>query len=159
MTRGQRRALVRRLIAEQPIATQQDLQQTLEERGVSVNQATLSRDLAEIGARRVHKREGGTKYELGDPAPQVVVPTLDLDTLVLDIASNGSLVVIHTSSGAASAVALMIDSTRIPGVLGTVAGDDTVFVAPRDARSADRLADALWSALSRRGPAARGANP
>jgi len=145
MSLSQRRAIVRKLIQSGEIATQEDLRGALEKQGMSINQATLSRDLAELGARRVRLKEGGTVYEI--PEEQAVVSTLNLESLVADITSNGNMVVVRTSPGAASAIALMIDAAKLKDVLGTIAGDDTVFVAPRSAQKAGRLADSLWSAL------------
>ena len=143
---ARRLSLVRKLIAQGNIATQEDLREKLEAQGLSINQATLSRDLAKLGAHRVSSPEGGTMYEL-PPAP--TVPSLSLETLVIDIMSNGNLVVVQTTPGAASAVALLIDAAKQKDVLGTIAGDDTVFVAPRQAKNADRLAQSLWRALGK----------
>ncbi len=143
---ARRLSVVRKLIAQGNIATQEDLREKLEAQGVSINQATLSRDLAKLGARRVSSPEGGTMYEL-PPAP--TMPSLSLETLVIDITSNGNLVVVQTTPGAASAVALLIDAAKQKDVLGTIAGDDTVFVAPRQAKHADRLAQSLWRALGK----------
>ena len=122
-----RRVAIRELLASQPVATQEDLRELLAARGHDVTQATLSRDLAQLGARRVAQPGGGSRYELPDaPAP---APPLLLD-LVKGIDDNGTLVVVHTSPGAAQVVANVLDRARVPEVLGTIAGDDAIFVAP-----------------------------
>ena len=120
MTPAKRRDLIRELIASRSIETQSDLRVLLHSRGCAVTQATLSRDLATLGARRTARG-----YELDDRATPL------LAELVRSIDDNGSLVVVHTAPGAASAVALAIDRARLPEVLGTIAGDDAIFLAPR----------------------------
>jgi transcriptional regulator of arginine metabolism len=95
----------------------------------------LSRDLAKLGARRA---TGGT-YELPDAIPRVPL----LSDLVRGVDDNGSLVVIHTTAGAAQVVASSFDRARLPEALGTIAGDDTIFVAPARGVTTARLARRL----------------
>ncbi len=127
-----RRDEIRRLIAGRPVATQEELRELLLARGHAVTQATLSRDLAQLGARRVALPAGGTAYELGDAPPL-------LADLVRAIDDNGSLVVVHTHPGAAQVVAGAVDRARLPEVLGTIAGDDAIFLAPARGVTAARL--------------------
>lgn len=136
-----RREAIRRLIRGRRVSTQEDLRTLLAEQGFEVTQGTLSRDLARLGARRAPGEAGGTVYELpiandAPPSSDLLAP---LQRLVLRVRDNGSLVVVNTTPGAASAVALVLDQARLPDVLGTLAGDDTVFVAPVQAASASRL--------------------
>jgi transcriptional regulator of arginine metabolism len=136
-----RREAIRRLIRGRRVSTQEDLRTLLAEQGFEVTQGTLSRDLARLGARRAPGAAGGTVYELpiandAPPSNDLLAP---LQRLVLRVRDNGSLVVVNTTPGAAPAVALVLDQARLPDVLGTLAGDDTVFVAPVQAASASRL--------------------
>jgi transcriptional regulator of arginine metabolism len=149
---GARREAIRRLIHGRRVSTQEDLRALLADRGFEVTQGTLSRDLARLGARRAPGPEGGTVYELPEDAPTAPSgPLLEaLQRLVLQVRDNGALVVVHTTPGAASAVALAFDQARLPEVLGTIAGDDTVFVAPIQAASASRLTRVL-NGLLRKG--------
>jgi transcriptional regulator of arginine metabolism len=143
-----RREAIRRLIRGKKVATQEDLRELLVDQGFDVTQGTLSRDLARLGARRAPAAEGGTLYEL--PAEDAASPPglLEaLDPLVRGVRDNGTLVVVHTTPGAAQAVALALDQARLPEVLGTIAGDDTVFVAPVQAASASRLTRVLQGLL------------
>ncbi len=136
MTRtATRRSEIRRLIASRAIATQEELRALLATAGHSVTQATLSRDLARIGARRGSVQGGGTAYELGDGGPRDVV-----GGLVRSIDDNGTLVVIHTAPGAAQVIASTLDRARLPELLGTIAGDDAIFLAPARGVAAARLA-------------------
>jgi transcriptional regulator of arginine metabolism len=102
--------------------------------GFEVTQATLSRDLARLGARRLSSPEGGTAYELGPEDPRDALAALR--GLVSAVSSNGALVVVRTQPGLAPAVARAIDLARLPDVLGTLAGDDTIFIAPAHAQRA-----------------------
>lgn len=130
-----RRAEIRALIASRPVATQEELRELLAGRGHDVTQATLSRDLAKLGARRA----AGGAYELPDAAPRVPL----LSDLIRGVDDNGSLVVIHTTAGAAQVVASTFDRARLPEALGTIAGDDTIFVAPARGVTTARLARRL----------------
>lgn len=103
-------------------------------RGVEVTQATLSRDLAQLGARRAAQPGGGTAYELPE-----ATATLRLPDLVQSIDDNGTLVVIHTAPGAAQAVASSLDRAKPADILGTIAGDDAIFIAPVKGVQASRL--------------------
>lgn len=142
MTRSaaERRRALSRILRDGPVATQERLLAALAREGWKVTQATLSRDLARLGARRVSRPEGAF-YELGDDPPGDAA--VAVAGLVSSVATNGSLVVVRTAPGSASAVARAVDLARVNGVLGTLAGDDTVFVAPARERGAAALADRL----------------
>lgn len=130
-----RRDAVARIIRSSRIATQEELLEALAGAGFSATQATLSRDLARLGARRVSRPEGGTIYELAggdgaDGTPRGAADLAAFGGLVTAVSANASMVVIRTPPGSAPAIARAIDLARLPEVLGTLAGDDTVFVAP-----------------------------
>jgi transcriptional regulator of arginine metabolism len=140
-----RREVVARILRTRRIGTQEELLAALAAAGVRATQATLSRDLARLGARRVSRPEGGTIYELEPAAEANGLGALR--GLVQAISANASLVVIRTHPGSAPAIARAIDLGGVPEVLGTIAGDDTIFVAPagdlRPRRLAARLAEIL----------------
>lgn len=135
-----RREAVARILRQRPIGTQEELLQALRRAGHPSTQATLSRDLARLGARWV-AAPGGGRYELPEEERRDGVPALR--GLVSQVAGNGSLVVVRTHPGSAPAVARAIDLARLPEALGTIAGDDTVFVAPTRQRQAAALARAV----------------
>ena len=134
-----RREAVARLIAARHIATQEELLAALREDGFEATQATLSRDLARLGARRVSAPGGGTRYELVEEERRDGIDALG--RLVASVSCNGSLVVVRTHPGSAPAVARAVDLARLPALLGTIADDDTVFIAPVRERGARALAD------------------
>lgn len=134
-----RQAKILELIKENHIETQSDLLNRLREEGYYVTQATISRDIKEMRLIKILDTDGTYKYasELISPAEESSHAYL-FATAVLSIDYSHSLVVIKTRSGMAQAVCAALDSTNRVGVLGSIAGDDTIFVATRtDAASAN----------------------
>ena len=142
----ERRTEIRSLITARQVATQEELRSLLADRGHDVTQATLSRDLAQLGARRAAQPGGGTYYELPD-MPRTATPLLA--DLVRTIDDNGMLVVVHTTQGAAQVVAGLLDRARLPEVLGTIAGDDAIFIAPARGISTARVIKKLRDLVAR----------
>lgn len=144
-TRSRRAAIVE-LVRTRHVGTQADLGALLSAEGFDVTQATLSRDLAKLRARRVSLPDGGTAYELtgwqardGSEAAQLAA----MADLVLAVKDGAAMVVVHTRPGVAPAVAALIDQARMDAVIGTIAGDDTIFVAPARKVTAKVLAKHL----------------
>ena len=137
---SRRRDAIRHLLRSEVIGTQEELRSRLQRQGFDCTQATLSRDLSRLGARRVALTSGGTAYEIEDVRIGDEGQLAEARDLVVSVSSNGNLVVIHTVIGTAAAVGVAIDRARLEGVLGTIAGDDTLFVAPARSRRADKLA-------------------
>ncbi len=143
---------LRDILSDAVASTQDEIREELERRKYSVTQSTVSRDLKRIGAIKTVDGEGRTVYRLGEdllnatPVPGPVANSMR--DLVLDVESNGMLIVIHTSPGSASLVARHIDSRMAGEVLGTIAGDDTIFVAPADVRKTPATLLAIRRVLS-----------
>lgn len=141
-----RRRVLRDLITKHSLSTQSEVVELLAAAGHQVTQATVSRDLQAIGA---FKLDGGS-YELVDRAVHDEAVS-DLARLVGEfveaIRLGGNLVVLITPPGAAQVVASAIDRSGLEGVLGTVAGDDTIFVAT----ASDGMAKSLKQRLERIG--------
>ena len=127
-----RRRLIRKLLAEATITSQAQLVEMLEAEGLSVTQATVSRDLDALGASKVRSPEGVFQYSIaGEPAVLTEAQSWlrrSINDCVEEIAVSGNVVVLHTPPGAAHLVAGAIDAASLDGVLGTVAGDDTLMV-------------------------------
>ena len=134
-----------RILHEGHAASQQDIVRELNAKGHSVTQATVSRDLQEVGALKI--RQGGqVVYRLPDEIIRAAGgETLErrleraLDELAIDFRVAGNIVVVLTAPGHATALARDIDLASLPEIVGTVAGDDTIFVATPEARSANQL--------------------
>jgi transcriptional regulator of arginine metabolism len=135
---------MREILARGGATSQEDLLRALAARGIHAAQPTISRDLVALGAGRV-AAPGGAHYRLepGDGA----LPIEPVRGLVDAVITNGLLVVVRTKAGAASTVARALDDARMDEILGTIAGDDTIFVAPRAARAATALARRLRELL------------
>lgn len=120
--------------------------------GFAVTQATLSRDLAQLRALRVSRPEG-TVYELEPTLGLVGDQRLrEVGEMVVSVVDNGTLVVLLTQPGAASTVARAIDLARLREAMGSIAGDDTIFVAPGRGSSARQLARRLRQLLGSANP-------
>ncbi len=132
MNKNQRQHKITDLLRNQPVTNQGQLVELLEQEGVVATQATVSRDLDELGAVKVKLGGGDAVYAIPEnPADRVVPEDLlkrVLSNWVVDIQSSANIVVIRTPPGSAHVVASAIDRAGMPDVLGTVAGDDTMFV-------------------------------
>jgi len=140
-----RQALLRRLLADNAApSSQKDMQLLLAEHGVQTTQATISRDLDEIGAVKIRGPNGAHVYRLApDPGPGAARTRLDaiLSQFVTGIEASGNLVALRTPPAGANPVASVIDLSELPGVMATVAGDDTVLVVASEGISGADLAD------------------
>jgi transcriptional regulator of arginine metabolism len=150
-SKHERQEQIRRLLRTRRISTQQELSGLLAAQGIDATQATLSRDLAELGVLRVSRPEGAV-YEL-EPVNASATPQLaELGETILSMRDNDTLVVLRTRPGMASAVALAIDNARLPECLGTLAGDDTIFATPARGIATRRLAQEIRTLFGREIP-------
>lgn len=145
MTKTERLYCIRKIIAEGAVGSQEDLRRALAAEDCKVTQATLSRDLKDLGASW-QAGPGGGRYVLTEPGAIPPLRTL-LGASVTSIAANETLVLIRTLPGAAGTVAEFIDSQRFLEVLGTVAGDNTVLVIPSSVRRLGALQKLLREKL------------
>jgi transcriptional regulator of arginine metabolism len=129
-----RQDLILRLISEKELGTQQGVVQALGDEGVEVAQATVSRDLAELGVLKVGNRYLALPHDPGSAGIEV------LPSFVLGIVPAGNQVVIHTRDGTAGAVSSVLDRVRGLKVLGTIAGQDTVLAISSDHEAAEEVA-------------------
>jgi transcriptional regulator of arginine metabolism len=139
-----RRRMLHRLLTGRSAASQAELVRLLADAGFPVTQATVSRDLAALGAAKVVAGDGREIYRpVAAPAPATGPAGRALAIYALSITASANLVVIKTRPGAAPVVAGTIDAAPLPGVIGTVAGDDTVLVVAADGVSGHTLAAEL----------------
>ena len=144
MGAASRRRALRRLISEHAVSSQEELLGLLEAAGHRASQSTISRDLEAIGAQKVAGAGGRARYAVARPLPSHT-PELAaaLALHMTGLGASGNLVVLHTPPGSADLVALALDQAALPGVLGTVAGDDTVLVIAAEGTSGAALAGTL----------------
>lgn len=151
MNRRERHASILRLVRDRAISTQGELAQALRDEGHDVVQTTVSRDVAELGLVKVRAPSGRLVY--GAPGAgdadriRAIGAAMRRYALAVEAASGG-LVVVTTPSGYASALAQVIDEGRHPSIAGTLAGDNTIFVAARDGQLATALCDELAAQLA-----------
>ena len=132
-----RRDAIREILSGRPIANQGELLRRLGARGIRASQATLSRDMAMLGVRRAVGPDGPRYLVDGNGG---ALPLDPVRRLVDGVESNGALVIVRTKSSAAATVARALDEAGLAEVMGTLAGDDTVFGAPRRAGGGHRVA-------------------
>lgn len=130
----QRHNVILELVREHRIPSQEALRERLAHRGIEVAQATLSRDIRELGLVKVPDEDGGSLYTLpaGVTEPMPTLARL-LPSLYLGADGVGNLLVVKTLVGGAQPIAVGIDWEEWPEVVGTVAGDDTILLILRDA--------------------------
>ena len=152
-TKARRNAIVE-ILRKEHVGTQEELRELVLARGFDVTQATLSRDLQKLRARRVSLPDGGSAYEAdgfaaktGDESEKLAA----MHELVTGIREGAAMVVMQTSPGAAPAIAALIDRARMPEIIGTLAGDDTIFIVPEKKTKAVKLKKKLEQLFSQKG--------
>ncbi|MBI3548858.1 MAG: arginine repressor [Elusimicrobia bacterium] len=142
--KASRQSAILDVVAREDVATQNDLVRALKKRGISATQVSVSRDIAELG---LVKASG--KYRATVSAAEAPDPEMPLRVWMRGFASAGpNIVVIRCDTGTAQQVGLVVDHLAMEGVVGTIAGDDTVFVAVADAGTGRKFVDFLKSRMS-----------
>src|SRR5271157_2935423 len=146
MSKLSRHAAVRDVIATREVSSQEELRRLLFRRGHRVTQATLSRDIHELG---LVKAAEGYKVPQGEEA-EIHLPSIDrmIQEFVYDVKTAQNLVVIKTSPGSAQPVSAAIDAEEWDEVVGTIGGDDTILAIASNAKSAGRLAQRIRGYLA-----------
>ena len=138
MNKTNRHQVILTLLEKEIISTQEKLRHSLKASGFDVTQATLSRDLKELGVVKRSMESGVYKYAVDDSSNDIPVTSCEL---------SGNLIVVKTETGLAAAVAYRIDAMGIRSVLGTVAGEDTLLVVLSKGSKADSVRDDLLRRL------------
>lgn len=137
-----------------PVASQEDVTTRLAKLGFTATQATVSRDLDQLGAVKV-KRDGILAYslpdQLGDSDWAASRLQRILSEWVLSVEAAGNLIVLRTPPGSAHLVGLALDQANLPEIVGTISGDDTLFLALRDGISSSGFAESLRALSSTQG--------
>ena len=142
MSRTRRLATLTRLLSDRRFSSQEELAAALARQGMPATQATLSRDLRSLGAGKRPDASGKTVYALSQPASETLDrerQLLDLKSFVNEVRVAQNLVVVRTPPGHAHGVGRAIDLADYDGVVGTVAGDDTILVVLEDGAAARRM--------------------
>jgi transcriptional regulator of arginine metabolism len=151
LSKNQRQHRITLLIEQRPITSQAQLVDLLAESGIVATQATVSRDLDEIGAVKVRAAGGESVYAVPELPKDRVAPEDHLRRVlgewVVEVAASANLVVVRTPPGSAHVVASALDRAALPDIIGTVAGDDTIVVVAAERAGGAKLARRL-SALA-----------
>ncbi|MBB4932489.1 transcriptional regulator of arginine metabolism [Lipingzhangella halophila] len=166
MTKAARHARITEALTKNDVRSQSELARLLAESGVQVTQATLSRDLDEMGAVKLRTVDGSLIYVLpgegGERLQRARTGDQDLEhvsnarltrlaeDLLVSAEASGNMVIVRTPPGAAQYLASAIDHTDIHAILGTIAGDDTILVIARAPEGGEELATALLHLANRR---------
>ena len=144
MSKHQRQHRISRMLANQAVTSQEQLVGLLADDGIESTQATVSRDIDDLGAVKVRVPGGESVYAIPEHPADRVVPMDQLRRVmgewVVEVESSGNLVVLRTPPGSAHVVASALDRTGIEGSIGTVAGDDTLMVVAAEGTAASDLA-------------------
>jgi transcriptional regulator of arginine metabolism len=144
--RAERQRAIVDMLREGSARTQEEVAAHLADAGYEVTQATVARDLEQVGAVKV-KREGKLGYSLPEKLGDRNWPADRLQRIfaewVQGVETSGNLVVVRTPPGSAHLVALAVDQAKLPEVVGTIAGDDVLFIAVRSSLPAEPLAQRL----------------
>jgi transcriptional regulator of arginine metabolism len=145
MTKQARLFAIKEIVATKQIVSQDVLRRELKKRGCDVTQATLSRDMKELGVSRIVSSAGG-QYAMQAPAEvQALRPLVNAEVLSID--SNEGMIVVHTLPGCANTVGEFIDVQKHPDVIGTVAGDNTLLIIPSSQRKTKQVLHFLKNKL------------
>ncbi|MGI6634356.1 MAG: arginine repressor [Christensenellales bacterium] len=141
--KSSRQTAILSLVEQQDIRTQEELAEKLRERGISVTQATVSRDIKELRLLKVMSEGGGYKYATADRAEHGISERfvrMFVDS-VISINYSGNIVVIRTLAGSANVAGEAIDNMRWSEILGTLSGDNTIFVVTRTPEDAPNVVE------------------
>jgi transcriptional regulator of arginine metabolism len=147
MNKTLRQHAILELLKREAVANQEDLQKGLRKRGIKAGQATLSRDIRDLG---LSKTAGGYSLPHGDGASVPALPPASrlVREFVLEVRAAQNLLVIKTSVGSAQPVAAALDDEDWPEAVGTVAGDDTILIVCLDNKDASKLAARIREMLA-----------
>ena len=145
---NERREGILRIIAEEPVSTQTELMMLLKEKGFHVTQATVSRDIRELKLVKTPDADGRSVYtapelQIQETAKEYHSAYPSFGEAVISVSSAGNIVVIKTNGGMAQAVCAAMDRAKWDGILGTIAGEDTIFAVAATEKHAAAAVDKL----------------
>ncbi|HEV7132716.1 MAG TPA: hypothetical protein VGN27_03165 [Gaiellaceae bacterium] len=152
LAKAERHRLLAGIVARKRVGTQLELAAALAASGCAVTQATISRDIRELGLEKTHDALGRPRYELpADTGRRRHDPRVALGAVLSQFGRRAAvaqnIVVLHSELGSAPAIARALDQVEHPRVVGTIAGDDTCLVVARDDKDARALAAELTDAM------------
>ena len=149
--KSERHAMILNLIETTNVETQEELADMLKQRGICVTQATVSRDIKELRLIKVLAENGGYKYDTVDKAEAGMKERFVriFGDSVVGINTSANLVIVKTLSGSANAAAEAVDSMHWNDIVGTMAGDNTIFIAARDEKAVPDIVKRLSAMIKK----------
>ncbi|MCR5320881.1 MAG: arginine repressor [Lachnospiraceae bacterium] len=147
MNKKERHSIILELIENHPVGTQEELVSLLQKEGYMATQATVSRDIRELGLLKVDHGDGVRYVQMNGNNRNARRYEGILKEEVQSVDYASSMLVIKTGSGMAMAVAAAIDSMQMEEIVGSIAGDDTIFLALHSAEDAKAVKEAIWQIL------------
>ena len=144
--KAERQEVIRNILNEQEIQTQEELAEALRKRGFSVTQATVSRDIREMRLIKLSRSNGGYQYGIQEGNTDIGSNERMIRMLrecMLSVESSGQMIVIKTLSGSANTAAEALDSMDMPDILGSIAGDNTIFLVARAEEKASMITERI----------------
>ena len=142
--KSRRRNIILKLLRDHEVSNQEQLQELLGSQGFDVNQGTLSRDLRALGVVKRPTADGGARYVRGQPLADNDLALANLRALLREVIASQNLLVIKTRVGGAQPVALALDQLVPHGLVGTIAGDDTVLGIVAETTEPNETIEAIW---------------
>ena len=146
-TKAQRQQAIARIIGANTVSSQPQLQKLLARNGIDATQATVSRDLEELGAVKLRVAGGESRYAIPEFEPDRIAPSEQLKRVlsewVAEVTHSGPMVVVRTPPGCAHVVASALDRSAMEGLVGTIAGDDTLLCVASETLGGKKLADRI----------------
>ena len=138
-----RQEVIKSIISTHNVETQEELARYLEQEGYRVTQATVSRDIKELGLIKVADKNGGQRYSVMQDMKGIYDERVKnvFRQSVMRVDTAGFIIVLHTLPGMAQAAAMAVDNLNWPEIVGTIAGDDTIFVALRNEKDKESIAE------------------
>ena len=144
--KAERQEVIRNILNEQEIQTQEELAEALRKRGFSVTQATVSRDIREMRLIKLSRSNGGYQYGIQEGNTDIGSNERMIRMLrecMLSVESSGQMIVIKTLSGSANTAAEALDSMDMPDILGSIAGANTIFLVARAEEKASMITERI----------------
>lgn len=136
---------IQELLQRKSVGTQEEIRSVLEKQGFATTQVKISRVLNKLGAIKINE---GEKVAYRLPTELVsITPDDSLKQLILNITYNEAILVIQTAPGCAQFIARFLDQKKEMGIIGTVAGDDTIFVAPESTKQMQKVYETIYQFL------------
>jgi transcriptional regulator of arginine metabolism len=139
---------IREILESRPKGTQQQFRRLLKKQGIDITQSTISRAFSKLNAIKEYDENGNIFYRLPTIQDTGLMGSSTIGDFIQEVAKSESMIVIRTTPGAAHITARLLDEEQFPEIMGTIAGDDTIFISPRSNKLINQLHKSLSHLIS-----------